>query len=419
MKKLLLVIVLILAAFGSGFGVKSIWKQNKPEVKSETKDVYTGFALEIWDKVKENYWEKITDDDLSNIYLLAVDKLSGVSHGLISRNRSGVERLLTDVNKDVGADKKKEFYVTLGDMVLANLKPFGRSRLYAQKDEKALSQVVNNIDPGSDHLNTLGISKNATDQQVLEAFKEKTKEATTEAKKAEVKKAYEVLKDSTSRQNYELAGVEPTIDYEQLSSTIFWVHLTKFSPNSLDEFVRVMDKADKTTTLDTLIFDLRGNIGGAIDQLPYFLGPFIGMDTYAYQFYHQGEKEDFKTKTGWLNSLVRYKKVVILIDENAQSTAEVMAATLKKYNVGVVLGTTTKGWGTVERVIPMDHQIASDEKYSIYLVHRVTLRDDGQPIEGLGVEPQISIKNPNWKKELLQRFNDQGIVRAVEEIYKR
>lgn len=406
-------------AFGGGFGVRNMWKQSKPEVKSETKDIYIDFAMEIWDKVKENYWEKVTDDELSNIYLLAVDKISGVSHGLITRDRSGVERLLNDVNKDITTNKKKDFYATLGDMVLANLKPFGRSRLYAQKDEKALSQVVNNIDPGSDHLSTLGIGKSATDQQVVDAFKEKTKEATTAAQKAQVQKAYDVLKDPVARQNYELAGVEPTINYGQLSSTIFWVHLTKFSPNSLDEFVRVMDKADKTTTLDTLIFDLRGNIGGAIDQLPYFLGPFLGPDTYAYQFYHQGEKEDFKTKTGWLNSLVRYKKVVILIDENAQSTAEVMAASLKKYNVGVVVGTTTKGWGTVERVIPMDHQISTTDTYSIYLVHRVTLRDDGQPIEGRGVDPQISIKDPNWQKELLQRFNEPGIVKAVEEIYKR
>jgi carboxyl-terminal processing protease len=180
-----------------------------------------------------------------------------------------------------------------------------------------------------------------------------------------------------------------------------------------------MDKADKTSTLDTLIFDLRGNVGGAIDQLPYFLGPFIGPESYAYQFFHQGIKEDFKTKTGWLNSLVRYKKVIVLIDNEAQSTAEVTAAALKKYNVGLVLGTTTKGWGTVERVIPMDNQFSEKEKFSMFLVHRVTLRDDGQPIEGRGVDPQVSIKDPNWKKEVMTRFNDSELVKAIEEIYKK
>ena len=163
---------------------------------------------------------------------------------------------------------------------------------------------------------------------------------------------------------------------------------------------------------------MRGNIGGAIDSLPYFLGPFIGQDNYAYQFYQQGNKEDFKTVTGWLNSLVRYKKVVILINGGTQSTAEVMAAALKKYNVGVIVGTTTKGWGTVEKVFPIDNQIDAEEKFSLFLVHHLTVGDDGQAIEGRGIEPMININDKNWQKELLQRFDNQKIVKIVEEIWK-
>jgi len=93
-----------------------------------------------------------------------------------------------------------------------------------------------------------------------------------------------------------------------------------------------------------------------------------------------------------------------------------MASTLKKYNVGIILGATTKGWGTVEKVFPLKNQIADGETFSLFLVHRVTLREDGQPIEGRGVEPQINIKSPNWKAELLKKYNFPGIVKAIEEI---
>ncbi len=84
-----------------------------------------------------------------------------------------------------------------------------------------------------------------------------------------------------------------------------------------------------------------------------------------------------------------------------------------------MLGTTTKGWGTVEKVYSLKNQIADDETYSMFLVNRVTLRDDGQPIEGRGVDPQISIKDPNWKKELLKKYNYPGIVGAIVEIYQQ
>jgi len=419
MKKILLTLVLGLLLVGGGVGIgKYILSDKQEAVSVKQQDKYIVFAMEIWDQIKENYWEKISDDELANIYLLAVDKLTNTSHALKTKDKAGVETLLNESVKEIKDDKKKEFAATLGDMVLANLKPFGRSRLYAEKDQQALSNVVNNVNPEVDRFADLGVEKDASDTEIKQAFEQKSKEATTAAQKEAVTQAYEVLKDEASRKTYEVSGVEPTIEYKLLNPRVFYTHLTKFSPTTLEEFARVTEKVDKGSSLDTLIFDLRGNIGGAIDGLPYFLGPFIGPDTLGYQFYRQGEKENYFTKTGWMNSLVRYDKVIILIDENSQSTAEVMAASLKKFNVGVVLGNTTKGWGTVERVIPLKNQIADDEKFSLFLVHRVTLRDDGQPIEGRGVDPAISIADPNWKKTLLNKYNFPEIVKAVEEVLK-
>jgi len=417
MKKVGLVIFVLVLVFVAGFGIREM-KRFETGSKNEVvvSDKYVAFVLETYDQIKENYWEKISDDELSGIYLLAVDKLSGGAHTLKSHDKKGVEILVVAVLKDIKDDRKKEFSASLVDTVLVNLKPFGRSRLYSQKEAKDLSNTVSNIDPASDLFKTLGVDKNANDKEISRAFSEKSKEATTPAQKAAVKRAYGALGDNESRKLYAVSGVEPTIEYKLMSPSIFYVHLTKFSPTTMEEFARVTEKVDVGDLLDTLIFDLRGNIGGAIDGLPYFLGPFIGPDTYGYQFYHQGEKEDFKTITGWMKSLLRYNKVIVLIDGNTQSTAEVMASSLKKYNVGVILGTTSKGWGTVEKVFPIKNQIADGETLSLFLVHRVTLREDGQPIEGRGVDPQINIKDQNWKVELLKKYNFPGIVKAIEEI---
>ena len=430
MKLKLLTVAFLVLAMGGGFWLwqRSNVVQKKPEVLGVTKDKYEVFVDEIYDKIQQNYWEKISDDELSNLFLLAIGKIDNKQLTLASKDKNGVDSLLeTALASRTSDDQKKVFVAATADMVVANLKPFERSRLYSQKDEQSLSNNVNNVNPTANHFQALGVGKSATDQQVAQAFAEKEKElapaaktSTTAATKlAEVKQAYSVLKNSDSRQVYAISGVEPTIEYKTIGDDIYYIHMTKFSPTSLDEFVRVAAKVDgKDSKLDTLIFDLRDNIGGAIDQLPYFLGPFIGPDNYAYQFYQQGNKQDFKTQSGWLNSLTRYKKVVILINERSQSTAELMAASLKKYNVGVLVGTTTKGWGTVERVFPLDHQIDDHEKFSLFLVHHITLREDGLPIEGRGVDPTISVKDPNWQKILLAHFNQPDIVKAVAEIFK-
>ena len=416
--KLATVILLVLSLVGG------IWlyryDRNKPTVSGVSSNKYESFVSEVYDKIQQNYWEKINDVELSNLFLLATEKVANKQLILSSQDKLGVNKIIDETVATLSAEKKTAFLASVTDVVMANLKPFGRSRLYSEKDSQSLSNNVNNVNPEANYFDILGVGKSADDTAVKSAFEIKTKEATTAAAKAVVEQAYKVLKNEDSRKVYEVSGVEPTIDYKLLTPSIYYIHMTKFSPTSLDEFVRVAAKVDnKSEELNTLILDLRDNIGGAIDGLPYFLGPFIGPNTYAYQFYQQGNYEDFKTITGWLDSLVRYKKVVVLINENTQSTAEVVAAVLKKYNVGVVMGAHTKGWGTVEKVFSLDNQIDGNQKFSLFLVHHVTLRDDNQPIEGRGVDPMIDISSPNWQKELQTRFGSSEIVKIVERLVEK
>ncbi|MDP3726866.1 MAG: S41 family peptidase, partial [bacterium] len=94
----------------------------------------------------------------------------------------------------------------------------------------------------------------------------------------------------------------------------------------------------------------------------------------------------------------------------------IIASVLKKYNAGVLVGTKTKGWGTIERVFDLKTQLDVTEKYSLFLVHTITLREDGQPIEGRGVEPLIDITQKDWDKKLLKYFHRSDLVEAVKEL---
>lgn len=429
--KILLIIVIFLGVGGAGyfFGFKQRLGGQTSVVREKNK--YLAFLFEVYDKIQENYWDKISDEELVNIFKLGIEKLTGQPQSLKENNKQSLEKLLNDTLKQIETEeKKKEFAATLADVVLANLKPFGRSRLYSKKEEKALSDTIKNINPDVDHYESLEVDKDVSGEEISKAFEGKTialktelDQSTEPEKKAEiegnlkkVEDAYKVLSESDSREVYDDSGVEPTMDYRLIRPKIFYIHIKKFSPTTLDELKRVTEKVDNIEGLDSLILDLQDNIGGSIDLLPYFLGPFIGQDQYAYQFFSQGEKVDFTTKTGWLPSLIRYKKVIVLINQGTQSSAELMAATLKKYNVGIVVGTPTKGWGTIERVFPIEKQLEPDERYSIFLVHSLTLRDDSQPIEGKGVDPLIDVNDSNWQEQLYAYFHYNELVEATKEV---
>jgi len=426
--RLFIIIALIAGGIFGGYLYGKTRQNGIAGNQGSNENIYASFSSEVYDKIKENYWDKIDDEQLSNLFRLGAEKISGQTQSLKKADKENTIKMIEGVVKQLDSDqKKKEFTTQLTDMVLANLNPFGRSRLYSQKEEKDLANNVNNVNPNVDYYQTLGIDKNATQEQIEAKYlEEKTKwdPQTNKSPEAaqkfdEFNRAYKALGDSESRKVYDAAGIEPTIDYRLINPKIFYMHIKKFSPTTFDELQRVATKVDTDNGPDTLILDLRDNIGGAIDGLPYFLGPFIGQDQYAYQFFHQGEKEDFRTRTGWLPSLVRYKKVVILINEGSQSSAEVMAAVLKRYNVGVLVGTTTKGWGTIEKVFPLTQQLSEDEKFSLFLVHSLTLRDDNQPIEGKGVEPVINVKKPGWEKDLYSYFQYEELTQAVKDLFKQ
>lgn len=436
MKKILLALALILTAsflFSSGYEVRAQFlhiKQFPEKAKNivNRKDVHAQFIREVYDVVIINYWDKIDDEKLSTMFVLGAGQL-GHPATVKTKNKEGVEEMINEIVKGMDDQKKKEFTTQLADMVLASLLPNSRSRLYTTKLEQELANAVQNIDTKTDLYQTLGVGKEASQQDVQQTFELKVnelkkEEATASAEKkeevkqkiAEANRAYSALGTADKRNVYDKTGKEPTVGTRFVRPKVLYLPIKRISPQTFEEFQKEISRVDTKGQGDALIVDLRGNIGGSIDLLPYFLGPFIGLGQYGYEFYHQGEYIPNKTVVGWIPALAPYKNVVALTDEKTQSSAEVIAAAFKKYNVGIVVGTKTRGWGTVEKVFDLKTQIDLNEKYSIFLVHSITLRDDNQPIEGRGVDPVIDTTKGGWEKELLAYFHRTDMVEAIREL---
>lgn len=424
---LFLIIFLLGSLAGSYFFTSSPENKiaNVQKQQEQNKNKYVEFSLEVFDKIKKNYWQKISDKDLSNLFKLAVEKITKKKQNLEVNNKEEIKTMLTKILGSMQDEsKKKDFTAKLAAIVLYNLQPNGRNQLFTTQKEKELKNMVENRDTKTNLYDVLGVGKDATVEQVKKAYEEKVDEIkgdnSPEAKQklAKLERAYETLANKENKKRYDQSGVEPTVIAKLLTPNIAYIQIKRMSPATIAEFQKAADSIKDKPGRDALILDLRGNIGGAIDILPYLLGPFIGENQYAYEFFHQDEYTPYKTKTGWLSSLVKYKKVVILIDGETQSSGEVMASVLKKYNVGVLVGTKTKGWGTIETLVKLNNQIDENETYSMLIVHSLTLRDDNQPIEGRGVEPVVDINNPNWDEELYSYFNDLELVKAVKKLYK-
>jgi hypothetical protein len=384
-------------------------------------DIYVRFDMEIFDIIMTNYWQKGTEADLAEIYRLALAKAAGTAEEkLPTPDRAGTAQMLAEAFARTPDDKKRQLAVDTGIVVLANLAPQGRSGLLSEKQELAFRDEANNIDRENDLYAQLGVEKSASPEQVEEAYAAKAAELAASSSPqaqeqlAQVEKAKEVLADAGAKSIYDETKILPSVVSQVIGSKTLYLDLSKVTPATLQEFVNTLEKTKENPALVSMIIDVRGNVGGTLDFAKYLLALFIGPNQYAFDLFQQGELKLERTPAvPKIPSLGNFKEIVILTDAMSQSTAELTAAVFKRSRLATIVGTKTRGWGSVENTFPVSTQLTEDEKFTVLLVHSLTLRDDGEPIEGRGVDPHIDVTAPTWKSEVRSTFRTSGFAEAV------
>jgi curved DNA-binding protein CbpA len=414
-------ILIALIIIGAGVFAATKIKQNKPV--PPPKNTYLAFTDEVYDIIQKNYWDKISDAQLTKLYQDASDKLLGKHVALPSPNQTGLETMMTQAMSGLTIAQKNLYVSLLSANVLNNLSPAGHSALYTQASQQALMYELNNVTPNQNLYADLGVGNNATQSQIQASYQQQSaalsKQNTPAAKQqlAKINNAYATLSKPDIKQLYDAQGIQATIISKQISPQIFYMHFVRFSPTtSIKEFTDTVNSAGGQS--DTLIFDLRGNIGGYLDLIQQMLGFFVGQNQVAYQFLQQGNYQSFATTADKLPALAKFKNIVVLIDNQDQSSTELLAGALQKFKVGILVGNKTYGWGTVEneQPFPIADQFDFNQVYSVHLVTALTVVQGQQPIQGNGVSPDIDVSNKTWPAKLTAATGDTAITQAVKDL---
>lgn len=384
---------------------------------AEAESVHVRLAMEAYDTIKAEYWQEVPDEELATLYTRALERVAGEDAAtLASSTRAGFARMLQQTLEAAdSAAAREEMVVNTLQVVLYNLAPAGRSKLLTRNAEQDLRDKVANRNPAHDLYAQLGLEKGAAASEVTEAFaatQEKLRASSSpeaHAKLEEAAYAHEVLTNNATKQRYDEQGVEPTVQTETLGTDTLYMDVTQVAPTTLQEFAEDLVAAQRTRMHRNLVLDLRGNIGGALDFTPYFLALFLGPHQYVADLFSRGVREPMRTPAHIpaVAELDEFQSIVLLVDEETKSTAELTAAAMKRLNLATVVGTTTMGWGTVENTFPLETTVDSQREYVLFLVHSVTLRDDQQPIEGRGVEPHVAVRGEGWHEALRARVGEE------------
>ncbi len=147
-------------------------------------------------------------------------------------------------------------------------------------------------------------------------------------------------------------GVIPIKSVEaafRIADSIGYIKLGQFARTTHAEIRRALASL-RVEGVTKLIFDLRGNSGGFLDQAIAVANEFLHegqLIVYTEDRHHQQVRE-YADGTGTAQDM----EVTVLIDEGSASSSEILAGALQDNDRGTIIGRRSFGKGLVQRQIP-------------------------------------------------------------------
>ncbi len=166
----------------------------------------------------------------------------------------------------------------------------------------------------------------------------------------------------------------------------FYMDFDAFSKNqfnykSSSKDVRKLLRELKEEKVDGVILDLRGNSGGSLYEAYSLAKLFIGKGSVVQVMESNGSIQPL----GHTRGIQNYDgPVMILVDKLSASASEILAGAFQDYKRGLIVGSSTFGKGTVQRLENLSY---GQLKFTEQKFYRVS----GKSTQNMGVVPDINL----------------------------
>lgn len=188
--------------------------------------------------------------------------------------------------------------------------------------------------------------------------------------------------------------IDPSVDSRDIAPGLLYIRVTKFAENTADNFHSALNAGLQRG--DTrVVLDLRENPGGFVTAADNVVSEFVKSGLSVTLVGRDGKKEEHHV-TG--NGLAYTQPVVVLVDSQTASAAEITAGALKDNHRARIIGDKTFGKGSVQTDFPTSN--GGDVHLTIAFWYtpsgRSIQRDPNNPNSG-GIVPDqpVALDNPS------------------------
>jgi carboxyl-terminal processing protease len=166
------------------------------------------------------------------------------------------------------------------------------------------------------------------------------------------------------------------------------VALATFSPGAHGE-VRQAVEHELRAGARGIVFDLRGNGGGLVSEAQLIASVFIAKGTIVST---RGRTQPSQTLLASGDAIRSSIPVVVLVDANTASAAEIVTAALQDHHRATVVGTHTFGKGVFQEEQPLSNGGALDITVGEYFTPAGRNLGGGGVKQGAGITPEVLVR---------------------------
>ena len=144
--------------------------------------------------------------------------------------------------------------------------------------------------------------------------------------------------------------------------------------------------------INKLIIDVRDNPGGDLSSVIDVLSLFVPKDTVLTKIQYNDETKNVELKSNASFTKAPDREMVVLVNENSASAAELFSGAMQNLGLAKVVGLTTYGKGSMQQFMLLINPPGFDLGDIKLSVAEFT-KPDGSRINGIGIEPDVRIKN--------------------------
>jgi len=195
------------------------------------------------------------------------------------------------------------------------------------------------------------------------------------------------------------------VEVEMRDDGIGYIRLREFSAKASERVAEGLEEL-LAQGAEGVIFDLRQDPGGWLDQAVEVSDLFLDDGVIVSERWSDGREYEFEARPGDVGEDV---PLVVLVDRGSASASEIVAGALQDRERATLIGEVTFGKGSVQQVFSLS------DGSELRVTAALWFTPDNQAIHGRGVTPDIEVPWPeDGSEDDVELETDPQLERAVE-----